>query len=304
MALILRGVMQSPVTPLKEDFSLDIPTYEKLVDFHVRTGATAISWPHHKAESHNLTKEERMRGAEATVNAVHGRVPVSIHVSSMSVEDAMELAQHAQKIGADAIIAITPYFWAPSPDAIYDYFVRLGTSIDLPMIAYNSPAYLEGVEFTAELIERLLLRLPNLIAMKEASFNREKFMEISRVALKVRPSFSIVAGVEFLAPSVPLGCVGSYSSAGAICPNLCTALFDACINGRSAEARELQFKLAALWDLFRDQYPSSLKGGMVAMGRYVGPTRPPLPTASKEREAFIAKKLEELGILDTEPHGW
>ena len=304
MALILRGVMQSPVTPLKEDFSLDIPTYEKLVDFHVRTGATAISWPHHKAESHNLTKEERMRGAEATVNAVHGRVPVSIHVSSMSVEDAMELAQHAQKIGADAIIAITPYFWAPSPDAIYDYFVRLGTSIDLPMIAYNSPAYLEGVEFTAELIERLLLRLPNLIAMKEASFNSEKFMEISRVALKVRPSFSIVAGVEFLAPSVPLGCVGSYSSAGAICPNLCTALFDACINGRSAEARELQFKLAALWDLFRDQYPSSLKGGMGAMGRYVGPTRPPLPTASKEREAFIAKKLEELGILDTEPHGW
>jgi len=304
MALILRGVMQSPVTPLKEDFSLDIPTYEKLVDFHVRTGATAISWPHHKAESHNLTKEERMRGAEATVNSVHGRVPVSIHVSSMSVEDAMELAQHAQKIGADAIIAITPYFWAPSPDAIYDYFVRLGTSIDLPMIAYNSPAYLEGVEFTAELIERLLLRLPNLIAMKEASFNSEKFMEISRVALKVRPSFSIVAGVEFLAPSVPLGCVGSYSSAGAICPNLCTALFDACINGRSAEARELQFKLAALWDLFRDQYPSSLKGGMVAMGRYVGPTRPPLPTASKEREAFIAKKLEELGILDTEPHGW
>ena len=304
MALILRGVMQSPVTPLKEDFSLDIPTYEKLVDFHVRTGATAISWPHHKAESHNLTKEERMRGAEATVNAVHGRVPVSIHVSSMAVEDAMDLAQHAQKIGADAIIAITPYFWAPSPDAIYDYFVRLGTSIDLPMIAYNSPAYLEGVEFTAELIERLLLRLPNLIAMKEASFNSEKFMEISRVALKVRPSFSIVAGVEFLAPSVPLGCVGSYSSAGAICPNLCTALFDACINGRSAEARELQFKLAALWDLFRDQYPSSLKGGMVAMGRYVGPTRPPLPTASKEREALIAKKLEELGILDTEPHGW
>ncbi len=304
MALILRGVMQSPVTPLKEDFSLDIPTYEKLVDFHVRTGATAISWPHHKAESHNLTKEERMRGAEATVNAVHGRVPVSIHVSSMSVEDAMDLAQHAQKIGADAIIAITPYFWAPSPDAIYDYFVRLGTSIDLPMIAYNSPAYLEGVEFTAELIERLLLRLPNLVAMKEASFNSEKFMEISRVALKVRPSFSIVAGVEFLAPSVPLGCVGSYSSAGAICPNLCTALFDACINGRSVEARELQFKLAALWDLFRDQYPSSLKGGMVAMGRYVGPTRPPLPTASKEREALIAKKLEELGILDTEPHGW
>jgi 4-hydroxy-tetrahydrodipicolinate synthase len=182
--------------------------------------------------------------------------------------------------------------------------VRLGTSIDLPMIAYNSPAYLEGVEVTAELIERLLKRLPNLIAMKEASFNSEKFMEISRVALKLRPDFSIVAGVEFLAPSVPLGCVGSYSSSGGICPNLCGQLFDACMNGESVKARELQFKLALLWDLFRDQYPSSLKGGMITMGRPVGPTRPPLPTATKERQAHIAKQLEELGIMDTEPHGW
>ena len=69
-------------------------------------------------------------------------------------------------------------------------------------------------------------------------------------------------------------------------------------------ARELQFKLARLWDLFRDQYPSSLKGGMVMMGRPVGPTRPPLPTATKERQAYIGTQLEELGIVQTEPHGW
>ena len=59
MTLVLKGVMQSPVTPLKEDFSPDYETFERLVDFHVRTGATAISWPHHKAESHNLTIAER-----------------------------------------------------------------------------------------------------------------------------------------------------------------------------------------------------------------------------------------------------
>ena len=57
MPLILRGVMQSPVTPLKDDFSPDLPTFEKLLDFHVRTGATAISWPHHKGESLNLSIE-------------------------------------------------------------------------------------------------------------------------------------------------------------------------------------------------------------------------------------------------------
>ncbi len=304
MPITLRGVMQSPVTPLKEDFSADLATFERLVDFHVRTGATAISWPHHKGESLNLTIPERKQFAEAAVKAVAGRVPVSVHVSALSVQDSFELARHAEKIGADAIIAITPYFWRYSEESIYDYFVKLGTSVGLPLIAYNSPSYLSGVEFTGDLVSRLIEKLPNFIAMKEASFNSEKFLEIARAALKLRPEFALVAGVEFLLPSVPLGGKGSYSSAGAICPNLCTNLFNACVAGDWPQARAHQYKLAQLWELFRDQYPSSLKGGMVIMGRPVGPTRPPLPTASKERIAYIRDQLEELGILESEPHGW
>jgi hypothetical protein len=189
MTIILKGVMQSTVTPLREDFSPDLPTFERLVEFHIRTGATAISWPHHKAESLNLTIAERKLFAEAAVKVTAGRVPVSIHVSALALEDTMELARHAQKIGADAIIAITPYFWNPSNEALYDYFVRLGTSIDLPLVAYNSPGYLSGVEMSGELTKRLIERLPNFIAMKEASFNSEIFLEIARVALALRPNF-------------------------------------------------------------------------------------------------------------------
>lgn len=304
MPIKLRGVMQSTVTPLKDDFGPDLATFEKLVEFHVRTGATAIAWPHHKAESLNLTIAERKRFAEVAVKVTAGRVPVSIHVSALAVEDTMELARHAEQIGADAILAITPYFWNPTTEALYDYFVRLGTSIDLPLIAYNSPSYLSGVEITGELTRRLIERLPNFVGMKEASFDSEKFTEIARVALAMRPEFALIAGVEWLAPSVPLGGAGSYSSAGAICPNLCTHLYEACVAGDWPTARALQYKLARLWDLFRDQYPSSLKGGMVIMGRAVGPTRPPLPTATAERQAYIRTQLEEMGILDSEPHGW
>ena len=282
MTLVLKGVMQSPVTPLKEDFSPDYETFEKLVDFHVRTGATAISWPHHKAESHNLTIAER---------------------SALALEDTFDLARHAQAADADAIIAITPYFWKYPPEAIYTHFVRLGTSIDLPLIAYNSPSYLAGVEFTGEMTARLIQRLPNFIAMKEASFNSEKFFEILRAAVPLRPNFAMIAGVEYLLPSVALGGAGSYSSAGAICPNLCVELYQSCVDADWERARELQYKLSQLWLIFRDQYPSSLKGGVI-MGRPVGPTRPPLPTASPERIKFIEKRLEELGILQTEPHGW
>src|ERR1700682_3854664 len=113
-----RGVMQSPVTPLKDDFSLDLPTFEKVLDFHVRTGDTAISWPHHKGESLNLTITERKLFAEAAVKVVAGRIPVTVHVSALAVEDTMALARHAQDIGADGILALTPYVWNPSREAM------------------------------------------------------------------------------------------------------------------------------------------------------------------------------------------
>src|SRR3974390_3008958 len=140
MSAKFRGVMQSPVTPLKDDFSLDLRTFEKVLDFHVRTGATAISWPHHKGESVNLSTAERKLFAEAAVEVVAGRVPVTIHVSALAVEDTMALARHAQEIGADGILAITPYFWNPTREAIYDYFITLCRSIDIPVLSYNSPS--------------------------------------------------------------------------------------------------------------------------------------------------------------------
>jgi dihydrodipicolinate synthase/N-acetylneuraminate lyase len=281
-----------------------VPTLEKVTNFHVRTGATGITWPYHKSESLNMTVAERKLGAEAVVKTVAGQVPVAIHVSALAVEDTMELARHARKIGADAIVAITPYFWKPSSDAIFDYFVRLGSAIDLPLIIYNSPGYLSGVEIDGALTRRLIERLPNLIGIKEASFNSEKYLEISRVALAMRPTFAMITGVEYMVPAIPLGGVASYSSSGAICPNLVLQLYGACVSGHWERARECQYKISQLWLLFRDQYPSSLKGGMVMMGRPVGPTRPPLPTATKERQAYIRAQLEELGIFETEPHGW
>ncbi|MDB5598955.1 MAG: hypothetical protein JWN71_999 [Xanthobacteraceae bacterium] len=304
MGIVLKGVMQAPVTPLNDDFSLDVEGFERMVDFHIRHGAPAIAWPHHKAESLNLTIEERKLGAEAAVRAAAGRVPVSIFISALSMEDSLDLARHAQKAGADAILVITPYFWKPTPEAIYDYVVEVGTSIDLPLLTYNSPGHLAGVEFTGDLTRRLIEKLPNFIGMKDASFHSEKFLEISRVARQMRPGFAMITGVEFLLPSIPLGGAGSFSAAGAISPHLCNELYNSCATGDWPKARECQYKITQLWHLFREQYPSSLKGGMVMMGRSVGPTRAPLPTATKERQAYIRTQLEELGILQNEPYGW
>jgi 4-hydroxy-tetrahydrodipicolinate synthase len=305
MAITLKGVMQAPVTPLKDDFSFDGKGFEKMVDFHVRNGAPAIAWPHHKAESLNLTIAERKLGAEIAVKTAAKRVPVSIFVGTLSEEDSLDLARHAQKIGADLILTISPYCRRPAQEEIYDSIVRIGTHTDLPLLTYNSPwRNGEGVEFTSELTARLIERLPNYIGMKDASFHSQKFLDISRVALNMRPGFSIIIGVEHLLAAYPLGACGSFSSSGAIAPNLCNRFFAALVANDWAAARECQYKISRLWRLFKEQYPSSLKGAMIMMGRPVGPTRPPLPTATKERIEFLKEQLDQLGILQTEPQGW
>ena len=225
MAITLKGVMQAPVTPLNDDFSFDGDGFAKMVDFHIRNGAPAIAWPHHKAESLNLTIAERKLGAEIAVKTAAKRVPVSIFVGTLSEEDSLDLARHAQKIGADLILTISPYCRRPSQEEIYDSIVRIGTHTDLPLLTYNSPwRNGEGVEFTGELTKRLIERLPNYIGMKDAGFHSPKFLEISRVALKMRPGFSIIIGVEHLLPAYPLGACGSFSSSGAIAPNLCNTI--------------------------------------------------------------------------------
>jgi dihydrodipicolinate synthase/N-acetylneuraminate lyase len=303
--LDLKGVMQAPVTPLKEDFSFDPDGHAKMVEFHVRHGAPAIAWPHHKAESLNLTIAERKLGAEIAVKTVAKRVPVSIFTGTLSEEDSLDIARHAEKIGADALLIISPYCRRPTQDEIYDSVVRIATSVSLPVLTYNSPwRNGEGVEFTAELTKRLIDRLPNYIGMKDASFHSEKFMEISRTALKLRPDFKIIMGVEHLLPSYALGACGSFSSSGAIAPNLCNKFFNSLVDNDWDTARDCQYKISRLWGLFKEQYPSSLKGAMVMMGREVGPTRAPLPTATEERKTFLRRQLEELNILQTEPHGW
>ena len=221
------------------------------------------------------------------------------------MEDTIALARHAQDIGADGILAITPYFWTPTLEAIYAYFVRLCTSIDLPVLSYNSPSYLAGVEITGDLMARLIEQLPNFVGVKEASFNSEKFLEISRAALTLRPDFAMLTGVEFLLPSVPLGGVGSYSAAGSICPKSVHAnCSTACIAGEWPRARELQYKMSRLWHLFKRPISLLAQRRHGDHGPPVGPTRAPLPTATPERQAYIRAQLEDLGILESEPHGW
>jgi dihydrodipicolinate synthase/N-acetylneuraminate lyase len=298
------GLMHVPVAPFTAGNRLDLDTYARHIDFCIRHGASSLCVVLHLAESLNLDTAERQALAKASVDAADGRVPVIVNISTPGTDEAIKLARHAEKIGADAVIAIAPYYWKPTQDAICEHFSAIMSSTDLPFMAYHSPALMDGIGLSSSSLVRLMERFDQFIGLKEASHNFENFIELRRASRQVRDNFGMVLGIEYILPAMTLGAVGTMSIFCAVCPRLVNRLFEATIKGDLAVARDMQETMSYLWQLGKVDYPAPIKAMMEIMGRPVGPTRLPIRTASDEKRRFLAAELARLGLLDTEPRGW
>jgi dihydrodipicolinate synthase/N-acetylneuraminate lyase len=248
--------------------------------------------------------EERKAVLEAAVRTAKGRVPVIAHVSMPGTDQTVDLAKHAEKSGATALCVITPYYWKPAEEAVYEHFVAVGTSVKIPLIAYNSPLLQEGVCLSPKLLVRLIKRLENFIGVKEAGNNFEYFIEARRATQAVRPDFALFIGVEYLLPTMVMGAIGSMSAIGGVAPRLVRELYQTCAQGRYDQARKLQDQASHIWQIFKVEYPAPIKAAMEIMGRPVGPTRLPIRPFNQEQKKRLREELEKLGILEQEPHGW
>lgn len=298
----IRGIIGAPPTPLTADNRVDGPTFQKLVDFLIRQGVNAVALPMHVGESLNLSVEERRELARLAVEAASGRVPVLIHTGLPGTDEVVALSRHAQSVGARGVVVITPYYWRPPRAALVDHFVAVASALDIQMLAYNSPHQL-GVSLTPDILKELIERCPNFVGLKDASFDMEYFIEACRVTSEARPGFAVFTGMEYLLSSMPVGGAGAFSFFG-VAPRLVKALYDACAAGDYKRALPLQYKMSHLRDILKVGSPATVKAAMEIMGRPLGPTRRPLQMVSPERQAHIRTQLEELGILQTEPHGW
>lgn len=299
-----KGVMHVPVTPFKDDMSVDYDTFEKLVDWHVRQKPSSLCVILHIAESVSLTKEEHKKLIDISVKVTAGRVPVIANVSMAGTDQAVDLARHSEKAGADAVICIAPYYWPVPEEALYEHFVRVATATSLPFMIYNSPIF-QGVSLSPKFLVRLIERLPNFIGEKEASHNFEYFIEARRLTQAARPDFGLILGVEYIIPSVSMGGVGSMSISGGVAPRLMQKLYDLAAAGKFFEAAPLQDKASHLWQLFKPEYPSPIKAAMEMMGRPVGPVRGPMRNLTADQKPALRQALESIGVFDgSEPRGW
>ena len=293
-----------PVTPFTASNEIDLDTFAKVVEFLLRQGAGSLCVNLHLAENLNLTLEERKQLAKESVKITAGRVPVIIHVSTPGTDQAVDLARHAEKNGANCVMALPPYYWKPPQEGIYEHFAAIMSACELPFIAYNSPLFMDGVGVSTETLVRLLKRFPQFIGMKDASHNWEVYLELGRASQKIKADFGLFVGTEWVIPSLTLGGNSCMSIFGGIAPRFVQSLYRATIEGNLKLALELQYKYSELWQIAKVEYPAPTKTMWEIMGRPVGNPRLPQRPVSAEKRKHIEVTLDNLGILDSEPHGW
>lgn len=299
-----KGIIDVPVTPFTPDNKVDVDTFARVVDFLQRHNATSLCVNLHLAESLNLTLEERKLLAKTAVEVTGGKVPVIVHVSAPGTDQAIDLARHAEQVGADCVMAIAPYYWKPSQDALYEHFAAIMSSTALPFIAYSSPTIMDGIGIAPETLLKLMQRFPNFIGLKEASHNWEKYLQLGKAARQVRPDFGVFVGTEWMIPCLTLGGTACMSVFGGIAPRFVKSLYEATADGRLNEALELQYKFSDLYQIAKVEYPAPTKAMWEIMGRPVGAPRLPNRPLSAERKKEIRATLENLGLFESEPHGW
>lgn len=304
MASGIGGVIAAPVTPLTPANLVDLDTLARICDFLVGQGVHGVALPMHTGESLNLSMAERKDLVETAVSAVGGRVPVFAHVSLPGTDQVIELAQHAEKAGAAAVIVVTPYHWRPPRAALLAHFTAVARAVSVDVLAYNFPGRL-GVGLDAGLLAELIDACGNFAGVKDASYDMQSFTEACARTSALRPGFAMLTGIEYLLTSMPVGGAGCFSPSAAIAPGLVRSLYEACRDGDVAAARPLQYRASALWHLLRETgYPASVKAAMAIFGRPVGGVRLPLLDLDAAATERLRHGLADLGLLDTEPHGW
>ena len=298
----LKGIMGAPTTALNADGGVDYDTFARQVDFLIEQGFPFIAHPMHIGESLNLSEHERKELARLLVDAAAGRVPAFVNVTASGPDISIDLARHAEAAGASGIVVLSPYHWKPGHEAHLDYFLTMGKCVDSALIAYNNPSL--QVTISHEMLEEMLEKLPNLHALKDASFDMNYFTGACRIASAARSDFSVFTGIEWLLTSIPVGGSGSFSNCGEVAPRMVLSLFDACISGDYERARPLQHDMGVLLELLQTNYPATVKYAMELMGRPVGETRKPILPLDDAAKAHTRKTLESLGIFENEPSGW
>lgn len=287
---MFEGVLPAIITPFKRNpsMSLDLPGLEKNIGFLLSCGIHGIVPCGSTGESATLTFEEHEKIIKVTVDKVNGKIPVLAGTGSNNTAEAIRLTKAAKDIGADGVLAISPYYNKPNRAGLIKHYHKLA-DLDIPVIVYNVPSR-TGQNLEPDLIAELAQH-PNIWGVKEASGN---IGQISRIIEETQDDdFIVISGDDNITlPIMALGGAGVISVAANIDPKRMVEMYDALLLGDYQKALVLNFALSPLFrSMFIDTNPIPVKKAVELMGMAAGPVRLPLDELDAKKTEMLKKVL-------------
>lgn len=293
---IFKGAGVAIVTPFHEDGSVNYEAFEKQIERQIEGGTDAIIVCGTTGEASTLSHEEHLDVIRYCVEKVNKRIPVIAGTGSNCTETAVYLSQEAEKIGADGLLIVTPYYNKCTQKGLLEHFKIIAESVSLPIILYNIPGRTGGVLIAPETICTLCREVKNIVGVKDATGNISGVAKLMHMAAGDVDVYS--GNDDQIVPILSLGGKGVISVLSNIAPkqthDICQMYFDGNVEG----SRDLQLKAIPVIDgLFCEVNPIPVKKAMNFMGLEAGTLRRPLTEMEDAHAAGLKKAMEDFGII-------
>ncbi|ODR79207.1 dihydrodipicolinate synthase family protein [Haladaptatus sp. W1] len=292
--LSLHGVVPPTITAFHEDESVNYEATAAHARYVVDGGAHGVFPLGTNGEFPLLTGEEKRGVVEAVVESVDD-VPVIAGVGAPSTYETVAHAEHAESVGADGLVVVTPYYYPLDHDAAVEHYRRVCEAVDLPVYVYHIPSK-TGNSLSLDTLDDLA-EIPNLAGLKDSS----KDVPWLGQAIDAHPELTFLAGSDsLLLPGLQLGCTGMVSAVANAFPELVVSLYDAYDAGDVERARELQSDVYAIRDALKGgSYMAGVKTTLdvLDLGFSPGPLRSPLRKMNESDRAALESDLRALDML-------
>jgi 4-hydroxy-tetrahydrodipicolinate synthase len=290
---IFHGSITALVTPFSNG-EIDFEALRALVDWQIENGTHGLVPVGTTGESPTLSHEEHGRVITETIRASRGRVPVIAGAGSNNTREAIAIAGHAERAGADGLLIVTPYYNKPNQEGLYLHFKAINDAVSLPIVIYNIPPR-SVVDMSVDTMRRLS-ELKNIIGVKDATGN------IGRISLQraaMGPEFIQLSGDDLTALAcMAAGAHGCISVVSNIAPRLCADLQNACLDGDYAKALEIQDLLTPLHvATFLEAGVTGAKFGLSLLGKVKEEVRLPLVASTQLTKDRIRAAMTHARIL-------
>jgi 4-hydroxy-tetrahydrodipicolinate synthase len=289
-----RGSFTALVTPFKNG-ALDEAAFRALVEWQIGEGTNGLVPVGTTGESPTLSHDEHNKVVEWCIDQARRRVPVIAGAGSNSTWEAIELARHAERAGADAVLVVTPYYNKPTQEGLYQHFKAINDAIGIPIIIYNIPAR-SVIDMSVDTMKRLY-ELRNIAGVKDATAN---MVRISQQRAALGPDFTQLSGEDATALGfMAHGGHGCISVTSNVAPRLCAEFQGACLRRDYAAALGLQDKLMPLHQsLFVETNPSPAKYALSLLGKCADTVRLPMVTLSDKSKAAVREAMVHAGLAN------